>query len=83
MKTKLLSNIRKYYEYKFTKDNKVAVRNKRTKVIRIYDSIEDYVRDVSYTDTLIHYMTSHKWNKKKKTIRDRNNSLNEEHWLMI
>lgn len=78
MKVKLLHTIRKFYDYKFTKDDKVAVRNKRTGSIRIYESIEEYVRDVSYTDVFIHYMTSHTWNKKKKNIRDRRNTTQDE-----
>jgi hypothetical protein len=80
MKTKLLKTIRKYYEYKFTREGKVAVRNKLSGVIRLYESIEDYVRDVSYTDTFIHSITSHSWNKKKLAIREKNNEVDNIYW---
>ena len=83
MKSKLLKTLRKYFEYKFLKNGNVAVRNKRTGVTKVYDSIEDYVRSVSYTDTFISSIFSHKWNKKKLSIKDSKIVKDNEYWNLI
>jgi hypothetical protein len=80
MKTKLLSTLRKYYDYAFTKEGKVVTRNKKSGVVTEYDSIEDYVHGLSYSDTLINHLTSHKWNKKKIIIKEGQKTKDENYW---
>ena len=80
MKTKLLSTIRKHYDYKFLPDGKIVTRNKRTGTVKEYISIADYISDVSYTDTFISHLVSHKWNKKKQTIKDNLRAKDENYW---
>lgn len=80
MKTKLLITIRKYFDYRITKDGKVVTRNKKSGVVKEYDSIEEYVKDISYTDTLIGHLFSHKWNKKKQSIKEKKAERNQEYW---
>lgn len=80
MKIKLLKTLRKYYDYKFTPEGKVVVRNKKTGNVKIYKSIENYVRAISYTDILIDSVSSHIWNKKKLVIKDKKRESTEEYW---
>jgi len=83
MKTKLLSTIRKFYDYKFLSNGEILTRNKKTGTIREYNSIEEYIRDISYTDTFIHSSASHKWNKKKMQIREAKTLREETYWNSI
>lgn len=83
MKTKLLINLRKYYDYKFTDKGEVVTRNKKTGNVRVYESIEAYVRAISYTDVFIDRVMSHLWNKKKLTIKDKQMSSDEQFWNSI
>ncbi len=80
MRTKLLSTIRKHYDYIITEDGKVVTRSKKSGKVKEYDSIEEYVKDVSYTDTLIGHLISHKWNKKKQMIKDSKISRTTDYW---
>lgn len=83
MKIKLLSTIRKFFEYKITEEGKVVTRNKKSGIVKEYDSIEEYIKDVSYTDTLIGYLQSHMWNKKKQIIKDKKIQRTSEYWDLL
>ncbi len=86
MESKLLRTIRKYYGYKFLigldgiLDGRVAVRCKKSGTVKVYDTIEDYVRNVSYADIFINVALSHKWNKKKQIISDKKITKNQNYW---
>jgi hypothetical protein len=83
MKTKLLSAIRKHYDYKFLSNGKLAVKNKTTGTVKEYNSIEDYIGGLSVSDTFISHLSSHKWNKKKQTIKDSLRKRDETYWNSI
>ena len=83
MKTKLLITIRKFYDYKFLPTGKLLTRNKSNGIIREYNSIEEYVHDISYTDTFIHSSFSIKWNKKKLQIKENRIVKEESYWNSI
>jgi len=79
-KNKLIGNIKKYYEYAFTEAGEVVVKNKSNGTIKQYSSVEEFVRNVSYTDTLISQQMSHKWNKKKQTLNDKKITKDPSLW---
>lgn len=68
MDTKTIKKIRKYYDYKFSKDGILYMRRKVDGNLSMYDSIENFLS--CWISTNIGIGTSMKWGKHKRNIRN-------------